>query len=182
MIAYKGFDIGLICRGYQFVMGRNTTTQANCRQNGFHCAENPLDCLHHYADHAHAEYYLVRAEGDLNEDQYDSKIACTELTILKKLDLKTLLLHGLAFMVDHPLRPWSSIVARDAARANNGYAVVRGIAPKASGDVGDILALAQEEPEGRKIDCISLFAIDGAMFLPGVWYDIDAAQKAGNAA
>ena len=45
MIAYKGFRPGLICRGYQFVMGLNTTEKANCRENGFHCAENPLDCV-----------------------------------------------------------------------------------------------------------------------------------------
>ena len=28
MIAYKGFRPGLICRGYQFVMGLNTTEKA----------------------------------------------------------------------------------------------------------------------------------------------------------
>ena len=45
MIAYKGFEHGLICRGYRFVMGLNRTGKANCRKNGFHCAENPLDCV-----------------------------------------------------------------------------------------------------------------------------------------
>ena len=45
MIAYKGFAPGLICRGYQFVPGLNKTEKANCRENGFHCAENPLDCV-----------------------------------------------------------------------------------------------------------------------------------------
>lgn len=45
MIAYKGFLPGLICRGYQFRMGLNVTEKANCAHNGFHCAEDPLDCL-----------------------------------------------------------------------------------------------------------------------------------------
>ncbi len=45
MIAYKGFRPGMICIGYQFQMGLNVTEKANCRQNGFHCAEDPLDCL-----------------------------------------------------------------------------------------------------------------------------------------
>lgn len=35
MIAYKGFRPGLICRGYQFVMGLNTTEKANCREMDF---------------------------------------------------------------------------------------------------------------------------------------------------
>ena len=45
MIAYKGFAPGMVCRGYQFVMGLNVTDKANCAANGFHCAANPLDCL-----------------------------------------------------------------------------------------------------------------------------------------
>lgn len=53
MIAYKGFRPGLICRGYQFVMGLNTTEKANCRENGFHCAEDPLDCLSYYSSLEH---------------------------------------------------------------------------------------------------------------------------------
>ena len=50
MIAYKGFEPGLICRGYHFVMGLNITDKANCRANGFHCAEDPLDCLTYYSN------------------------------------------------------------------------------------------------------------------------------------
>lgn len=40
MIAYKGFEKGLICLGYHFQMGMNITDKANCAANGFHCAEN----------------------------------------------------------------------------------------------------------------------------------------------
>ena len=85
MIAYKGFRPGLICRGYQFVMGLNTTEKANCRENGFHCAEDPLDCLSYYSSLEHSEYYIVNAGGDIDEDEHDSKIACTELTVIKRL-------------------------------------------------------------------------------------------------
>lgn len=48
MYAYKGFEPDLSCRGYRFVMGKNVTPEANCASNGFHCAENPLDCLSYY--------------------------------------------------------------------------------------------------------------------------------------
>ena len=30
MIAYKGFQKGLTCRGYQFKVGMNVTDKANC--------------------------------------------------------------------------------------------------------------------------------------------------------
>ena len=63
MIAYKGFEKNLSCRGYQFKRyGINETTEANCRQNGFHCAENPLDCLVHYPNWKKSTYFIVKAE------------------------------------------------------------------------------------------------------------------------
>ena len=65
MIAYKGFQTGLICRGYQFVMGLNVTEEANCKTNGFHCAENPLDCLTYYSYPNSSEYYIVGLDGSI---------------------------------------------------------------------------------------------------------------------
>ena len=79
MIVCKAFEPGLVCRGYQFHVGLNTTDEANCRQNGFHCAANPLDCLSYYSNMDRAEYWLVDAGGDVDEDEYDSKVnAATE--------------------------------------------------------------------------------------------------------
>lgn len=161
MIAYKGFRPGLICRGYQFVMGLNTTEKANCRENGFHCAENPLDCLSYYSSLEHSEYYIVNAGGDIDEDEHDSKIACTELTVIKRLTKEELFLHGLAYMVDHPRRVWSSHVAANRAMANCGYAVVRGKDPVATGRLGDILAFAKEAPDSESIVQVAVGQIDG---------------------
>lgn len=111
MLAYKGFDKGLICRGYQFQMGLNITEKANCVENGFHCAENPLDCLTYYPRLTESEYYIVDAGGDIDEDNRDSKISCTHLKIIKKLSPKELLLHALAYINDHPFRENSSHVS-----------------------------------------------------------------------
>lgn len=86
MIAYKGMEPGMICRGYQLKMGLNVTEQANCQANGFHCAANPMDCLRYYGDFQNSEYYLVRPCGDLDEDAVDSRISCTQLWVLRKLE------------------------------------------------------------------------------------------------
>ncbi|MEA4848290.1 MAG: hypothetical protein VB106_13760 [Clostridiaceae bacterium] len=177
MIAYKGFNPGLICRGYQFVMGLNVTEKANCRANGFHCAEDPLDCLSYYSNLDGAEYYIVDARGDIDEDEIDSKIACTEITIIKRLTKEELFLHELAYMVDHPLRKWSCHVTKDSATACGGYAIVRGIDPVASGKLGDILAFAKEEPDGGKISQVSLTRVDGEKVLPDVWYGVDLTER-----
>ena len=84
MIAYKGFEKGLVCRGYQFVMGLNCTEKANCRENGFHCAEDPLDCLTYYSNMDNSEYYIVNAGGDVHEDGVDIA-AMTMMCIFGKL-------------------------------------------------------------------------------------------------
>lgn len=130
VIAYKGFHKGLICMGYQFVMGKNVTEKANCRENGFHCAENPLDCLNYYPDIGNSEYCIVAAGGDLDEDGTDTKISCTELTILKRLTLKDFFLHVLVYMADHPKRKRGANVQMEKGEAAQGYAVVRGKSPR----------------------------------------------------
>lgn len=177
MIAYKGFHPGLVCRDYQFVMGLNVTEKANCAANGFHCAENPLDCLRYYGDMDSSEYYLVQPGGDVDEDEIDSKIACTELTILKKLEREEFFLHALAYMVDHPGREWNQYVQKDKGRAQYGYAVVRGIDPIASGRKGDILAFARESQDSKKIIQIAVVPVDGRKIRSGVWYDANLKQR-----
>lgn len=177
MIAYKGFEHGLICRGHRFVMGLNRTGKANCRENGFHCAENPLDCLTYYSDMDRAEYYIVNAGGDIDEDGDDTKISCTELTVLRKLTKRDFFLHGLAFMADHPLREWSRHVSRDRAEASGGYAVVRGTDPAARGKCGDMLAFAKEDPVSGNIIQIGVVQVDGSRIMEDTWYGIDLEER-----
>ena len=177
MIAYKGFGIGLICRGYQFQMGMNVTDKANCAANGFHCAENPLDCLTYYPRMENSMYCIVDAGGDMDEDDHDSKISCTELRIIKKLTLQEFFLHGLAYMVDHPKRKSGSHVSKEKAQARNGYAVVRGLDPVACGEIGDYLAFAKENPITGNIDQIALVTVDGEQIKPKQWYDINLCER-----
>ena len=177
MIAYKGFDPSLVCRGYQFVMGLNVTEQANCRANGFHCAEDPLDCLSYYPNMKRSEYYLVNAGGDVDEDDNDSKIACTHLSSLKKLGREEFFLHALAYMVDHPGREWNRNVQKGSGRANNGFAIVRGADPVASGKKGDILAFAKESPDGKRIIQIAVVKVDDQKIKTGVWYDTKLTER-----
>ncbi|RFZ77487.1 hypothetical protein DS742_18210 [Lacrimispora amygdalina] len=177
MIAYKGFSPGLVCRGYQFHMGLNVTDMANCRDNGFHCAEDPLDCLTYYSDMEDSEYYIVEAGGDIDEDDLDSKIACTHLNILKRLTEEEFFLHSLAYMVDHPKRRWNSKVQKDKGEACNGYALVRGIDPAATGELNDILAFAKEDHATGNIIQVALARVDGRKVLPGRWYGVNLKER-----
>ena len=159
MYAYKGFEPDLSCRGYRFVMGKNVTPEANCASNGFHCAENPLDCLTYYSDMDRSIYCLVQPGGDIDEDDRDSKIACTELTILRRLTRKEFFLHALAYMVDHPGRKVSGKVQREHGVSRGGYAIVRGKTPAACGKLGDThwLRIYQKHQLSVCAECIRLF-------------------------
>lgn len=183
MIAYKGLERNLTCRGYQFYKGCvNITDKANCAQNGFHCAENPLDCLSYYSNWRHSVYYVVKAEGDLDEDGVDSKISCTRMTLVKELSMEELLLHALAYMVRHPERNPHSRVQREKGKAVDGFTVVRGKSPRAEGKMGDILALAKEFPDSRKIQEVALFVIDGKTYFADILYDVKGISMERNAA
>ena len=177
MLAYKGFEKGLICRGYQFHMGLNVTDKANCAANGFHCAEDPLDCLTYYPDMENSVYCLVDAGGDVDEDGCDSKISCTELTVITQLSRENFFLHALAYMVDHPNRERNPRVKDGFTAASHGYAVVRGIDPIAKGKRGDILAFAKESADGKKILQIALAVVDGEKIMPDAWYGADLKRR-----
>lgn len=177
MVAYKAFDKGLRCRGYQFKMGLNVTEKAKAVNYGFHCAENPLDCLTYYGNMNTSDYYLVDAGGDLNEDGTDTKIACTELTIQKKLTKKEFVLHALAYMVDKPKRPLNHLVKKEKGRVTeHGFVIVRGKDPIAQGRKGDALAYARDNEEGKIVE-VSMVTVDGTDIRAGVWYGIDLTER-----
>ena len=172
-LAYKAFSPGFVCRGVAFkpIGEVNVTSAANCRRNGWHCAENPADCLSYYPDIDKSWYCLVGIGGDVDEDDHDSKIAATELTILKRLSLPDYFLHILVYMTKHPGE--DCCVARQGrGEARNGYVVVRGRHPYAKGQIGDILAMAREG-ELNEIEQIAVFVVDGTSVPAGTYIDID---------
>ncbi len=174
MKAYKGFDKDLKCRGYQFKEGSiHKEPEANCVKNGFHCAEDPLDCLSYYPNWNNSVYYIVEASGDIHEDGSDSKISCTELKLLKKLTIEEFVAVSIRYIVQHPTRKWNSRVKKDEGIAESIFAIVRGKNPIASGKLGTVLGYVKEFKKGNLIESISVFVVDGINFFPGVWYDVE---------
>lgn len=173
MKAFKGFKMNLTCNGYQFREEEvNRTEEANCARNGFHCAENPLDCFCYYPDWRKSVYYEVDASGDLDEDAVDSKISCTALWLKRRLSLEQMLLEAAIYMIEHPMRRWNHRVSRETGSSYDGFGVVRGKYPKASGKVGDILLILKEEPDNPGIEEIALLKIDRKQYAPDKYYNV----------
>lgn len=175
MKAYKGFDADLKCRGYQFEINKiHRTKEANCRSNGFHCAENPLDCLTYYPNWEKSVYYIVEAAGDINEDGIDSKVSCTEMKLIKKLSISDFVLESIIYMTVHPYMIWNRYVKKDTAIGNTeAFLIVRGKNPIAKGNKGQVIGLVKECIECHEIEEISFFTIDGNEYIPNQWYSVE---------
>lgn len=178
IIAYKAFDKDLSCTsgGNRFQYQShiwNEEPEANCRKNGFHCAENPLDCFTYYPCWTEAVYYMVLADGDINEDGHDSKISCTRMKLIKPLTLEEWIAHSLKYVVLHPYRANAHRIQKNQGTASGGFTVVRGKNPLAKGKMGDVLGLLKEERDSIEIAGAGLYVVDGKTILPDVWYDME---------
>lgn len=173
--AYKAFAPGLVCRGVAFkgVGEVNVTDAANCVRNGWHCAEDPADCLRYYPDFKNSVYTIVNVGGDVDEDAVDSKISCTELTILRVLEPADFLLHILLYMKRYPQKK-CFVEKTGRGEARGGYVVVRGQNPYAKGCEGDLLAMAREE--NGEIEQIAVWRV-GEDVPEGVYVDIDGNEE-----
>ncbi|MCI5868941.1 MAG: hypothetical protein MR224_05450 [Dorea sp.] len=177
MMAYKAFHKDLTC-----TMGRGTfryeegkwfeEEEANCRKNGFHCAENPLDCLNYYGNMEESVYYIVLADGDINEDYGDSKISCTRIKLVKKLTIEEFVAHALKYMYEHPQME-TGHVETDHGEARKDFVIVRGKNPIAKGAPGTVLGFVKEERNSRHVEELGVYTVGEQGIQPDTWYDIN---------
>ena len=88
IIAYKGMDENMCCRGKQYEIGKTyTEDKAICCISGMHACENPLDVFQYYRPDGKNRFFEVECSGDINKGENDSKLSCTELKITGELSL-----------------------------------------------------------------------------------------------
>lgn len=148
---------------------------AKCADRGLHACEYVLDCFRYYG--LDDRIFQAEAEGGIDEDGENTRIACQELTLTKELSRREIVEHAIFYIVRHPEREWtmnqSRIKAqRDTAEGNgNGIVIVRGYKPKARGKKGDILGFVMEMRPGW-FTAIGRCTIDGKYGKEGVWYTV----------
>lgn len=159
MRAFKGFNSDLSNRlgskQIQFEVGKTYEEEASKTvKSGFHCCENPFECLSYYT-YLKDVFCEVEAAGSLDEDEAE-RIACTKLSIKRILTPKQFAFEGLRYIIEHPLREkWEKrshgvqVAEQDAEAYMEEYiAIARGISPVVSAVKGAYVGLIQEDTPG----------------------------------
>lgn len=166
MITYKGFEKGLICRGYQFKANVvNVCEKAKTAREGFHSAENPLDVLTYYPNPETSEYWICEVGGDVDEDGCDSKVSSTELTPMSEIGIEGILTWGYAMHIAR--EDFAESNKRRFGRhatASRGYAISICEDARAKGSDGDLLLIVDDN------DAV-LLAVGEDGIKPNVWYN-----------
>ena len=86
VIAYKGFNSDLTCRGFQYKIGEKYSCDEKtilC-ENGFHACKEPLDVLLYYGN-PDSRYCIVEQSGDIYNGNI--KQVSSEIKIIKEIGL-----------------------------------------------------------------------------------------------
>lgn len=185
MVAFKGFTKNLTARlgrgEYQFEIGKKVTEESSKTvRSGFHCCENPFECLSYYHFDNGDRFFQVEAAGSIDEDAYE-RIACTELTLVKELSITEFALQGMVYMVNHPGREkWEQHYRECIVQGNKAesikkdyIAIARGIRPIVRGVEGSILGLLVES-DNQIVDA-KLFVCTKEQ--EGKWYTLGKERR-----
>ena len=86
VIAYKGMNSDMSCKGFQYEIGKTyKTDKAELCNCGFHACLNPRDVLDYYLEEG-SRYYKVKLSGEITKCGFeDTNVAATEITILEEI-------------------------------------------------------------------------------------------------
>ena len=178
-VTYKMFRAGLTCRGYQFRPGAwAEEKEANCVQNGFHSAKNPLDCLSYYPEWEGNECWICEVGGDIDEDGRDSKVSSTRLRPIRRLTLEEFVEAAILYIAEHPKAEVNSRVYKEPhTPGKERFVIVMCEEPKAMGAMGDVLGLVRTDTEGKAVEA-AVYVVGKHGRKPGEWYGIEDGEEA----
>ena len=99
IIAVKGFNLDMTCRGYKFKLGESYTHEGPVEacESGFHSVEYPMDVFSYYAPSC-SVYTEVEASGTIARHPGDSKVASAKLHIRAALTIPDLVARAIEWV------------------------------------------------------------------------------------
>lgn len=185
IIAYKGMDENMCCRGKQYEIGKtHTENKAICCISGMHACENPLDVFQYYRPDGKNRFFEVECNGAISKGENDSKLACTELKVTGELSLAKFIRLSVQTTFELAMNRAKKKTSGDSssATATGGYcsaqvkgknslAIANGAHSKARGVLGCYLVLT-EYTDGGKLLCAKIAKVDGTAIKENVWYTL----------
>ena len=100
IIAYKGFDQNLCCRGFQFKVGEEYEQQGEikCCENGFHACTNPFDVLDYYDVDEKNRFCQVEQYGTIDYSDKGTKQASSNIKIKAEIGMAGLFKAGVEWI------------------------------------------------------------------------------------
>ena len=97
VIAYKGFNKDLTCRGFQYEVGKEyTEEEVSICNRGFHACENPFDVLNFYGDVLNNRFCEVEQSGQIKKD--NNKQASSKIKVVAEIGFAGLFKAGVEWI------------------------------------------------------------------------------------
>lgn len=193
IIAYKGMDSNMQCRGMQYEVGKEFSVDGKieCCGNGLHACERPLDVFGYYAPGTGARYFRVEQSGDMARERGgDSKVASRKIRVVAEIGIPGLAKAHIEYVKAHTTSEYTdperatagysgAATAGDygaatsrgsSAVGKNGIACVRGNNVRVKGGLGAILVIAEEHPGNYNIAHWKAVEVDGKAVKADTWY------------
>jgi len=101
VIAYKGFDKNLKCRGFQYEVGKEYEMSGRiaCCERGFHACESPLEVFDHY-DMLDSRFAEVEQSGEIDKEENTTKVCSSRIKVKAELKLADIINLGIEWIKD----------------------------------------------------------------------------------
>ena len=190
IVAYKGFDKDLKCRGFQYEVGKEyEEPKAKACESGFHACEMPLDVLCYYEPGKQSRYCVVEQSGVISKHDDDSKVASSKIKIGAEIGIPGLIKAQIEYVKS---RCNTNEVGKDNTALTGGSrsALTGGDGSALTGGDGSVLyggegaklrggmwsVLAFQVWKNYKVVGVKTAVVDGETYKPDTWYTLKDGQ------
>ena len=202
LTTYKGTEKDMKCHGgFRYELGKKYEDNGaiRCGGSGFHSCKTPLDVFRYFAPNK-SRYFVCEAGGIVDEDNEDSKIASSELTLTAEIGIPGLVKAHIDYVKSHTTTEHTdpkqatagdygaatagacgAATAGDRGAATsrgsvtvgvNGTGLVRGNGVMIRGGLGAILVIAEEEENSYDLAHWKAVVVDGETVKADTWYKL----------